>query len=197
MSKTQPGERAGRPAQRSITTLAAFVLGVPLAVGVLVLLQNDGLGEAGQHYVKHPVEKVEIVLFSCALAGLLTKLWLNRGERAALRQEVLPPWDGQTIPAPEAATLLSGLEQLGRWLQRTLLGRRVRAVLDFVHSRGSASELDDQLRTLADNDAMTLEGSYSLVRFITWAIPILGFLGTVLGITKAISGVTQRRWNSR
>src|SRR5205807_1550371 len=29
-----------------------------------------------------------------------------------------------------------------------------------------------------------------LTRFITWAIPILGFLGTVLGITGAISGVT-------
>src|SRR5262249_57583182 len=28
---------------------------------------------------------------------------------------------------------------------------------------------------------------------ITWAIPILGFLGTVLGITKAISGVTPER----
>src|SRR5207245_2254294 len=57
-------------------------------------------------------------------------------------------------------------------------------------SRGSAAELDDHLRTLADNDSIALEGSYSLVRFITWAIPILGFLGTVLGITGAISGVT-------
>jgi len=43
---------------------------------------------------------------------------------------------------------------------------------------------------LTDNDAIALEGSYSLTRFITWAIPILGFLGTVLGITGAIAGVT-------
>ncbi|MHB8736526.1 MAG: MotA/TolQ/ExbB proton channel family protein, partial [Terriglobales bacterium] len=46
------------------------------------------------------------------------------------------------------------------------------------------------MRALLDNDALTLEGSYSLTRFITWAIPILGFLGTVLGITQAISGAT-------
>src|SRR5205085_5071560 len=62
--------------------------------------------------------------------------------------------------------------------------------LDFLKNRGSARGLDDQLRALADEDALALDGSYSLTRFITWAIPILGFLGTVLGITGAISGVT-------
>src|SRR5262249_62371753 len=68
--------------------------------------------------------------------------------------------------------------------------RRVAAVLDFLRRRGSADELDDQLRPLADNDSMSMENSYSLIRLITWAIPILGFLGTVLGITGAISNVS-------
>src|SRR5207245_2533892 len=89
-----------------------------------------------------------------------------------------------------ATRLLAGLNQLPRRLQNTLIVKRAAAVLDFLCSRGSAAELDDHLRTLADNDAVTLEGSYALTRFLTWAIPILGFLGTVLGITGAISGVT-------
>jgi hypothetical protein len=66
----------------------------------------------------------------------------------------------------------------------------VAAILDFVSSRRSANQLDDHMRTLSDNDDAALEGSYALVRFLTWAIPILGFLGTVLGITEAIYGVT-------
>src|SRR5262249_52977241 len=41
-----------------------------------------------------------------------------------------------------------------------------------------------------DNDAVAQENGFALVRFITWAIPILGFLGTVIGITGAIGGVT-------
>jgi biopolymer transport protein ExbB/TolQ len=49
------------------------------------------------------------------------------------------------------------------------------------------------LRTLADTDAVALEGSYALIRFITWAIPILGFLGTVLGITQSISSLTPEQ----
>ena len=56
--------------------------------------------------------------------------------------------------------------------------------------RGAADDLDDQLRTLADNDVVSMEGGFALTRFITWAIPILGFLGTVLGITTAIHGAT-------
>lgn len=94
------------------------------------------------------------------------------------------------MPASEAAELRAGLGRLDDRLRQTYLGRRVAAVLDFVTGRGSVAELDDQLRTLADGDGVALEGSYSLVRFITWAIPILGFLGTVLGITKAIANVS-------
>jgi hypothetical protein len=74
-----------------------------------------------------------------------------------------------------------------------MLGRRLLACLDFLGRRGATPEFDDQVRCLADNDAVALENSYGLIRFITWAVPILGFLGTVLGITKAIAGVTPER----
>jgi hypothetical protein len=94
------------------------------------------------------------------------------------------------MPVSDSANLLEGVGKLPSGLQDTYMVQRVAAVLDFLRGRGSADGLDDQLRALTDNDAISLEGSYSLTRFITWAIPILGFLGTVLGITGAISGVT-------
>jgi hypothetical protein len=46
------------------------------------------------------------------------------------------------------------------------------------------------LKYLAELAAEHLHGSYALVRTITWAVPILGFLGTVIGITMAIANVT-------
>ena len=60
----------------------------------------------------------------------------------------------------------------------------------FLRNRGTAEDLDDQMRGLADVDALAVDASYSLTRFITWAVPILGFLGTVLGITESIAHVT-------
>src|SRR5262249_50194962 len=90
----------------------------------------------------------------------------------------------------EATGLLAGVSRLPRALQNTWVVRRTAAVLDFVCRRRTAADLDDHLRSLGDADALALEGSYSLVRFLVWSLPILGFLGTVLGITEAITNVT-------
>jgi biopolymer transport protein ExbB/TolQ len=192
MSHSRPAEIRERPAaRRSLATLAALVLGAPLAVGVLALFERGPLaGTSYARYLSHGVEKVEVLLFCCALMALVSKLWSYRLERAACRLDCLPPWDGQPMPAAEAGRLLKEIHGLKRSWRHTYFIRRVAGVLDFVRCRGSSNELDDQIRTLADNDSMALEGSYSFIRFITWAIPILGFLGTVLGITESIANVT-------
>jgi len=187
----QPAERG---APRSRATLAAFIVGIPAAAGILAAVHREPLCHLeAARYVKHPVEGAVVVMFCMALAALGTKFLGSLRQRAALGAGLLPAWDGKPVPASQAEQLLAALEQKPAKWQDTWFGRRIAAVLDFVHSRGSAADLDDQMRGLADQDAMALESSYSLTRFITWAVPILGFLGTVLGITGAISGVTPEK----
>jgi biopolymer transport protein ExbB/TolQ len=171
--------------------LSAFVLGLPMAGLIFWAVVYGPFAETtAPRYLHHPVERVEVVMFCCALGALAGKVRQNLRERAALRVKVLHPWDGEVAPVSQASILLHEVRSLPRRLQGTYLVRRVRQVLEFLHSRGSGDELDDQLRSLSDQDAIALEGSNALIRFVTWAIPILGFLGTVLGITGAISGVT-------
>jgi biopolymer transport protein ExbB/TolQ len=188
-------ESSPRPPARSYATLWAFLLGVPLTVGVLYAVEQGPLSGVGlAHYVQHDVERVEVLLFCVAFGALVAKVLAYLiGERAALRAQLLPPWDGKCVGVSQAGPLRDGLRGLGRRLQRTYLVRRAAAVLDFLRSRGSSNDLDDQLRGLADTDSITLENSYALIRLITWAVPILGFLGTVLGITGAISNVTPQQ----
>jgi hypothetical protein len=173
--------------------VAAFVVGLPLAAVILFFIHQQPAGSLARRYVSHPVENVEVLLFCCALGALLAKLGSMLVERVAFRQNLVPSWDGDTVQISEAARLLVEVERRPGWLRSTCLGRRVSNVLEFLTSRGSATELDDQLRSLADADSVGLESSFSLVRFITWAMPILGFLGTVLGITAAIAGVTPEQ----
>jgi len=132
-------------------------------------------------------------MFCMALGALTAKLMAFGVERRACRTAILPLCRGATVPVSEAGKLLAGVRQLPRRLQNTVIVRRAAGALDFLCHRGSAEDLDDQLRAQADADAMALEGSYGLVRFITWAVPILGFLGTVLGITTAIAGVSPEK----
>jgi hypothetical protein len=188
MTRAKPGaaERGRRPG----TTAAAFLIGLPLAAAILATFHIGPLhATPAFRYVEHPVENVEVLLFCCALGTLAAKLWVNRAERRAFSADVLPKWEGTPVVIGEATKLLAYTGRLPRRLQNTYLARRVTAVLDFLCQRGTAADLDDQLRALADNDALAMDNGYALTRFITWAIPILGFLGTVLGITGAISGV--------
>ncbi len=184
-------ERLRSRSRGSLSSIMAFLLGIPLGVGFILLFLQGPLKDTPlARYVSHPVEMICLVLFWCAFAALLTKVLAYGGEMLAFRAELLPHWEGRTVPPSEAGTLLDDVQEASRRVKNTTLGRRVINALDFVDSRQSANDLDDQLRSLADNDDIALENSYSLIRFITWAIPILGFLGTVLGITGAVSNVT-------
>jgi hypothetical protein len=45
------------------------------------------------------------------------------------------------------------------------------------------------LSSQSDIDSMRIGGSYSLLKAFLWAIPILGFIGTVIGLSHAIGGM--------
>lgn len=179
-----------RSERRSGTVLAGFLLGLPVAALVLGVILFGPVPEDVRRYVKHPVECVVVVMFCVAVGALAAKWWAARAEQRACRIALLPRWDGRPLPIAQAAALSAEVERLSPWVRRSWIGRRVVAVLDFLTLRGSANDLDDHLRTLVDDDALALDNSYSFTRFLTWAMPILGFLGTVLGITESIAGVT-------
>ena len=61
--------------------------------------------------------------------------------------------------------------------------------MSFVARKGSPDTLDEEIKYLSDIDAAHAAQSYGLIKIIIWAIPILGFLGTVIGITIAIASL--------
>jgi hypothetical protein len=179
------------PPRRSSSTLATFLIGLPLAGGVLALFHFGPLRQTPVfRYVEYPVQWAEVGLFCCALGALIAKVLGLRGEFEACHTDILPRWDGKPIPVEQSQALLASIDRQSARIRGSYLGRRIRGVLEFICQRHSVADLDDQMRSLADTDAVTQENSFSLLRLLTWAMPILGFLGTVLGITQAIGGVT-------
>jgi len=178
----------------SFVSWFTFIVGVPLGLGALYLINyGPWQDEMVQRYTHHLAEQVIVVLFFCCSASLFAKLMVAMKERYVQSQNPLPGWDGKPMPIADVGKLQQSLNLVWDRVKSTYIGRRIANVLNFVQSRGSANELDDQLRTLSDNDAMALDSSYALMRFIIWAMPILGFLGTVLGITDAIAGINPEQ----
>jgi hypothetical protein len=187
---TRATRSANESRSGSFGNLISFAFGVPLALGLLHLIRGGWLGnDEIARYTRFEVQQTAVVMFCCAICMLVGKLLRTLRERAACSNPPLPEWDGKPVPPSAVAALQQQVLLQPARTRSTTIGRRIAAVLDFVACRGSANDLDDQIRCLADNDALALEGSYALLRFITWAIPIIGFLGTVLGITGAISNI--------
>jgi hypothetical protein len=165
--------------------------GAAASVGFFAMVDRGMLGPKffPRYCAGHPVEYVETILFFVGLAALAVKALEVSAQRMALGKPLLGPIprDGQS--PSDCPALLARLASLPRSWQGHYLVRRLRSGLEYVGRRDSAESLDEQLKHLADLDADRVHGSYGLLRLIVWAIPILGFLGTVIGITMAIASL--------
>lgn len=71
-------------------------------------------------------------------------------------------------------------------LDQSIIFRRVARVLHYVHTVPKREGLNDLLDYQAQIDLKRLESSYTILQVCIWAIPILGFIGTVLGIGSSV-----------
>lgn len=148
-----------------------------------------------RYFCSHWTLYCEIACFFLGMCILARKGIGLRAESRVLRLPVLEQSElaEHTAPSERAAQLWQTLGSVPAGFRRTKLLERIGAVCEYVVSRKSTQSLEQHLRYLADMAADGLSSSYALVRTITWAIPILGFLGTVIGITMAIANITPEQ----
>ena len=72
-----------------------------------------------------------------------------------------------------------------------ILYRRIIQTLSNLRNIGQVADVDALFRSQAEQDENALETSYSLISGFLWAIPILGFIGTVIGLSAAIGNFTS------
>ncbi len=179
-----------RFARSGIALLYSPVLwGCVAAVGFYTLHHGGVIGgdTVDRYFAGHPVNYIETVTFFVGLAALVIKALDLAGQWQTLDQVRLAPVPEGGNEADDAPQLLQALDQLPPAAGQGLLARRVRGGLEFVRRHQSAAGLEGELKDLADQDSAAAAASYALLRIVVWAIPILGFLGTVIGITMAIA----------
>lgn len=71
--------------------------------------------------------------------------------------------------------------------QFVVFNRIINALIN-LKNLGQVTDVDAILRAQAETDESGMETSYSLLQGFVWAIPVLGFIGTVEGLSIAIGG---------
>jgi len=150
-----------------------------------------GRALAMQYFCGHPLEYVSTALFFVGVAVLIGKLFQLNHERAALKHAFISrlPASNDDMQMTKSDAIRSQLLKLPKNLQRTWLSRRIDDTCTYVSGQNSSAGLEEHLKYLAELAAEQLQRSFALIRTISWAVPIVGFLGTVLGITIAIANI--------
>ena len=142
-----------------------------------------------RYFATHSIEYVITITFFVGFSILLFKYLTILAQQKLLQQSpILPP---VTKPLP-AAHSDSDLDIVGQHEERfgvSLLTERLKTHLQFIRRNHSASNLDAEIRTRAEDTTTKTDADYGLIRLIIWAIPMIGFFGTVIGITLALNNL--------
>jgi biopolymer transport protein ExbB/TolQ len=205
----QAASTSNRSASAGLSILPNLAFGglVGTAGVVLVWLLPIFPAWVKRYCVGHPVAIACVILFSIAVAALIEKWRQVLLERRQLRtagwllQQLgggsgSEAGDGNAaVDEPPSESLRGPLAaaQLGSLLsaqplafQTSWVARRLLELVERQRQRGHTQRLEEDLQELADREADRLHESYGLIRIITWAMPMLGFLGTVLGISATL-----------
>ena len=69
---------------------------------------------------------------------------------------------------------------------RLILINRINKSLKQLMVSGNPAQVSQVLSTVSANDSAIIDASYIPIKFLIWLIPILGFVGTVMGMSYAI-----------
>jgi biopolymer transport protein ExbB/TolQ len=142
------------------------------------------------------------ILMFWALAILGFKLTVNYRQQKQLEQDFVGVPEGNSITLSEAGAITKRIRALPEKMREYLLPRTLLGALDRFQSTRNIQDAATEVQNLCEEESDRLESELSIIRYIAWAIPSVGFIGTVRGIGDAlaqahravagdITGVTQ------
>jgi biopolymer transport protein ExbB/TolQ len=136
-------------------------------------------------------QEAEIILALWALAIMGFKGVMILRQRTLLNEDFIPLAEGVRILPEDTRELARQVQALPEQRRRALLPRALLAGLQRFYTTRSVQDVASALRAYCDAEGERLESELSMIRYIAWAIPSIGFLGTVRGIGDALNQAHQ------
>lgn len=138
-------------------------------------------------YERGWVPYVLTYLASWSFAILFFKHRKLKSQQNVMQFKLLPEDISQDIREDNMGEFYAHIKRLGFDPQQSFLLTRILRGIEHFSVRKNHTETADMLKSQSEIDATMVDSSYVLIKVFIWAIPILGFIGTVLGISEAVS----------
>jgi biopolymer transport protein ExbB/TolQ len=160
---------------------------------VFVFIHVPGLSKVATIYMR-PSNQFAVIPATLFFFGGLTILMLKgkklKFQERALQLSAVPTEPEFVLNETTAATVLNRIHSLVDHPRHFVLLNRIDRALSNFKNIGQVNDVSAILRAQAENDEDQVASSYTVVNGLVWAIPVLGFIGTVLGLSLAIGRFT-------
>ena len=106
--------------------------------------------------------------------------------RKLLNTELIPLAEGMRILPEDTRELSRQIQPLPAHQRNSLLPRALLAALHRFSTTGNIQDVASATQAYCAAEGERLESELSMIRYIAWAIPSIGFIGTVRGIGDAL-----------
>lgn len=107
-------------------------------------------------------------------------------ERSLLLQKLIQVDDGSRILPEDSRQLVRPIQALPEEQQEYLLPRVLTSALQRFSTTKNIQAVSSVSSEACEKESDRLDSELSMVRYIAWAIPSIGFIGTVRGIGEAL-----------
>jgi len=189
------GFKGGRfTAPGNLLSLMLGLLMTALFYTCLVLMQQKWPGThwfSAMFLERGPCPYPTMLLFFWALGLLWIKSRKLSLQRRALGVPVMPQDPEFVLTASSAKDVRDRMSTMVDNPHHFVLFNRIDLALANLHNIGQASDVTAILKIQAESDEAQIASSYGIIQGFMWGIPVLGFIGTVLGLSQAIGAFTD------
>jgi len=126
------------------------------------------------------------ILMFWAIAIMGYKTFRSVRQRALLQLDLIPLAEGERILPEDTRDVSRQIQALPPQQREALLPRALLAGLQRFSTTRNIQDVASATHAYCDSEAERLESELSMIRYIAWAIPSIGFIGTVRGIGDAL-----------
>ncbi len=192
-ASTPQGQRGGWQEDDHANVNFFTSLGYGIASSAILLFAMvpfEGRGFSDIFLKRGWVNYAEVFLFTWGVAILIMKWMKTKRQRRAMLLDIVPTRLGAEINRKSIDVFIDHIYKLPFRLRDSIMVNRIRKGLELFEKRNNNSEVTSFLSAQSDIDANRISGSYTLLKVLLWAIPILGFIGTVQGLSIAVSSLS-------
>ncbi len=183
-NKSKSRKRGSKRQELEVDLLWVVVIAAVIVIATYVLLAPFRTSMVGTLlYDRGFTQYLVMILAGMVVATSVLKLLALQPEYSALSKI----WIAEHIPLdqPESSEVAYLKDRL--LADKSVVARRCGRVLDAYTKSGDREQATEFALDDSSFYQSASESSYSVPRILVWAIPLLGFIGTVVGISQAVS----------